>query len=226
VLFAVLWTSPVSASPFTVSWAGFDFIRDADEQPPSPFYDCFGWSAGGLHCEWLWESGLKVSKSPGYELPMYGDGGPFYDLYGIDVTDFLPDFSIQAECLAGIAPCFHTFTPRDIWAYGANSTVGLFFGSSRGGRVIVPPGASGHVSFDGPEWTDITAMWVGIYVPEACMDPELDCSADELALGPLTFDATPIPEPVSTLLVGAGLLAVLSRRRRHGERSNTGAGSR
>jgi hypothetical protein len=94
---------------------------------------------------------------------------------------------------------------------------GVFFVSSKGGLVTTSDGLG---SFAGPEWTDITSMEIGLFLPDACSDPEsgLSCGTGEqnLSISSLTFDADPIPEPASVVLLGTGLLALVRRYRRSG----------
>src|SRR5262245_51870174 len=112
VLVALLWVSPAAADPFVATW---DVAPSTfpDAPPPSPFYDCPGWGGGGLICAWLWDQGLEISSKT--FLPMYGDGGPFYDAFGTDPpleSDIAVgggDLGIVAKCLPGLGPCINTF---------------------------------------------------------------------------------------------------------------------
>jgi hypothetical protein len=224
LLVGLLWASPATATPFIATWNNVP--NTVDPPPPSPFYDCPVWGGGGLICDWIWDQGLEVKAGPGgFGLPMYGDGGPFFDALGLDVP-FESELTgggylaIDTNCRVGLVPCIHTFTPRNIVAdvYSEVGPAGVSFSSSRGGLIKAPVGTV-SVDFAGAEWTDITGMSIGIYLSDACGDPDsdLDCRRlGELALflDRLTFDATPVPEPASLLLVGTGLLATLRRYRR------------
>jgi hypothetical protein len=220
-LSAVLWTAPATAAPFTVTW-DFGFSNPFEVPATTPFYDCSaGWGAGGLKCHWLWEQGLEISSATG--VPMYGDGGPFYDAAGHDLP-FESEIPLGAgagllkivpECRAGLEPCFDTFTPLNISAsvFFSNARGGVFFTSSRGGLVTAPNGVA---TFTGPEWTDIEWIYVGLYLADECGDILSDCRGFErgLDINRLTFDAVPIPEPASVLLLGPALLALVRRYRR------------
>jgi hypothetical protein len=223
VLLVVGWTAPAAADTFTATW---DFHLQGGEVPdpnPTPFYDCDEVFSGGLFCSWLWEQGLEVTSTTA--LPLYGDGGPFYDAFG-DELPFESDIpqgggfgagllQIAPACRPGLSPCFETFTPLHgvADAFLQRSPGGVFFTSSRGGVVTSPDGVA---NFAGPQWTDIAWMYVGLYIADECADPEADCSPGEqqLSLENLTFAAEPIPEPAAVLLVGSGLLALVRRYRR------------
>jgi hypothetical protein len=218
VLVGLAPVSPAAAAPFTATWDfDFDFPTVPDE---SPLYDCPSWGAGGLICRFLWDQGLTVS---GVSLRMYGDGGPFVDAFGAalpvesDISAGSGLFRIVPQCLVGLQPCFDTFTPLSMSTdpFTSGSPGGVFFLSSRGGLVT---SFGGSADFSGPEWTDITSMVVGLFFPDECNDPEsgLECGQGEqgLDITRLTFDATPVPEPASVLLVGTGMLALLRRSRR------------
>jgi len=223
--FAVLWTAPATAAPFTATWDYGPFDPYADEQPPSPFYDCSDWGAGGLFCSWLWDQGLEVSSAVFNGPTMYGDVGPFYDAYSFDLPikssissgDAL--LQIVPKCLPGLEPCFDTFTPRRMVADGdmEGPPGGVFFASSRGGLVRAEHGVA---NFGGPQWTDISWMYVGLYRPNECANPDrvqncYNYGEQNLTLESLTFDTEHrIPEPGSVLLLGAGLLALARRHRR------------
>ena len=221
-LLGLLWVSPAAATSFTATWNVVPNTPPPPAPPPpSPFYDCPTWGGGGLICNWLWDQGLEVSDTSPF-LPMYGDSGPFFDAFGDDqlpleseVTAFSSLLQIVPKCLAGIDPCFDTFTPLSMVAEGYFSWTqgGVFFVSSNGGLLTT---SNGLANFSGPEWTNITWMGIGLFLPDACGDPESDCVSEEQALyiHRLTFDATAVPEPASTLLVGTGLLALLRRYRR------------
>jgi hypothetical protein len=231
LLVGLLWASPAIAIPFTATWHVPAVPGSGDPPPPSPFYDCPTWSAGELVCHWIWDQGLEVKAGTEATFPrIFGDGNPYYDATGEhppfeseltgDDWGYRGYLEIDANCRAGLFPCIHTFTPRNIQvglSVDAARPPGVFFMSSRGG-LIKAPGGDVSVDFAGAEWTDITAMSIGIYFPDACGDPfnDLHCNREEffLDLYRLTFDATPIPEPASLLLVGTGLLATLRRYRR------------
>ena len=227
LLVGALWVSPATAAPFTATWNVVPSTYPA-APPPSPFYDCTDWGAGGLFCDWLWDQGLEVSKVSSVPFPMYGDSGPFYDAFGLIPpleseigTGIGGDgyLTINTSCRAGLDPCFLAFTPRSMVVdlYSDRGPAGVFLTSSRGGLIKAPNGTA-TVTFAGPEWTDITGIGVGIYLPDVCGDPDnaRDCRLGELGLSiyRLEFDATPLPEPASGLLVGTALLAALRRHRR------------
>ena len=208
--------SPITAT-YTATWTAA--ANAGDPPAPSPFYDCPGWAGGGLICQWIWDQGLEVSSLTA--LPMYGDDGPFYDALGTPLPvgpggGYV--LGIRVNCRPGLEPCINTFTPRsiDVDLENQRGAVRISFLSSQGGLVTAGPGL---VNFVGAEWTDITSIWIGLFRPDECGDPdtELDCTRDgELGLyvRSLTFDATAVPEPASVLLMCTGLLAVLRRYRR------------
>jgi hypothetical protein len=225
LIVAVLWTAAATAAPFTAKWNSVPFDPDAEDPPPSAFYDCHGFGEGGPFCNWIWDQGLEVS-APFFDPPMYAAPNPFYDAYAFDLpleSDLSfgdgPLLQIVAKCLPGLHPCFNAFTPLTMVASATFTSQenegGVFFMSSKGGVVTAPDGLA---SFAGPEWTDIAWMNVGLYRPDACGDPETNqgCNNGEqfLDLLSLTFEAAPIPEPASVVLLGAGLLAVARRYRR------------
>jgi hypothetical protein len=225
LFFAVLWTTSATAAPFTAKWNSVPFDPDADDPPPSAFYDCHGFGEAGPFCNWIWDQGLEVS-APFFGPPMYAAPNPFYDAFAFDLP-LLSDLSsgdgpllqIVPRCRPSLHPCLDAFTPLSVVASGTFTSEenpgGVFFTSSRGGVVT---SADGLATFAGPEWTDIAWMNIGLYRPDACGDPETDrgCTSGEqfLDLYSLTFDADPIPEPASVVLLGAGLLALARRYRR------------
>ena len=209
---------PAEGAPITVTltatWRAADHA--GDPPAPSPFYDCPGWAGGGLICRWIWDQGLEVRSLT--FLPMYGDSGPFYDAFGVNLP-VGPSGSgvlgIEVSCLTGLQPCFQTFTPRSI-NVGLDSDAGVALISFNDGMLT---SGGGVVNFVGDQWKDSTGLTIGLFLPDECADPDtnLDCSSNnELALHirSLTFDVTVAPEPASVLLVGTGLLAVLRRYRR------------
>ena len=214
------WVAPAAADTFTATW-DYD-LRGGVVPDPSPFYDCDFVGSGGLICNWLWDQGLEVRDNPP-NSPMYGDGGPFFDAFGFhlplesDVSAGDGLLRIVPKCLAGIQPCFDTFTPLSMVAstHFTRSPGGVFFTSSKGGVLTTSDGLG---NFAGPEWTNIAWMDIGLFVPDACDDPEsgVDCDRGEqgLHVHSLTFDADPIPEPASVVLLGTGLLALARRYRR------------
>jgi hypothetical protein len=222
VLIGLSWSAPASAEQFTATWSHVPTTPPVPP-PPSPFYDCPTWGGGGLICERIWDQGLEISSSA--SLPMYGDFGPFFDAFGFRLpleSEIGFDsglFQIVPECLPGIEPCFETFSPLRLLASPFMSGPfqgGMFVRSSKGGLITT---AGGVVNFTGPEWTDITGMEIGLFLPDSCSEPEneFDCFGlweRGLSIGQLTFTAEPIPEPGSVLLLGLGLLAAGRRQRR------------
>jgi len=166
---------------------------------------------GGLICGYLWQSGLEISSDT--DLPLYGDGGPSYDAYGTDLPleSDLPDsglLSIDVACRVGHAPCFKTFTPLRMSVYAAADYPGTgAFVSGAGGLVKT---LNGTVDFTGGGWTDIRSLEVGMYLIDECGDPENErrCFGREqrLYISSLTFEAQPVPEPGTVLLLGVALL--------------------
>ena len=220
LLIGTSWVAPAAAETFTATW-DYD-LRGGQVPDPSPFYSCGFVGSGGLICNWLWEQGLEINDAD-TNFPMYGDGGPYFDAYGLDLPfesgadsgDAL--LRIVPKCLDGIQPCFDTFTPLSMVtdADFSRASGGVFFASSRGGLLT---SASGLGNFAGPEWTNIEWMEIGLFLSDACDDPEsgVDCDRGEqrLSIRSLTFDADPIPEPASVVLLGTGFLALIRRYRR------------
>ena len=154
------WVAPVAADTFTATW---DYNLKAEVPDPSPFYDCGSVGAGGLICAWLWDQGLEVSDNLS-NLPMYGDGGPFFDAFGFDlplesdVTVGGGLLRIVPKCLDGIQPCFDTFTPLSMVAdgYFTQAPGGVFFTSSEGGLLTTLNGLGNFAVPNGPTlrgWT-------------------------------------------------------------------------
>ena len=142
LLVGLSWVAPAAAETFTATW---DYGLRSEIPDPSPFYDCDFVGSGGLICDWLWDQGLEVS-SPSY--PMYANPTPYFDAYGFRLPleseigggDGL--LRIVPKCLAGIQPCFDTFTPLSMVADGffTRAPGGVFFTSSRGGLLTTPDG--------------------------------------------------------------------------------------
>jgi hypothetical protein len=226
LLFGPSWVATAAADTFTATW---DYNLTSQDPDPSPFYDCGGGSAG-LLCSWIWDKGLEISANPP-NYPMYGDYYPFFDAYGfqlplesaLSIGDGL--LQIVPKCLAGFNPCFDTFTPLSMVADGDVSfrdyspdgagPGGMFLMSSKGGLLTT---SDRLINFAGPQWTDITWMGIGLFWPDGCVDPEFGvvCQGGEqnVSISRLTFDADPIPEPASVMLLGTGLVALARRYRR------------
>jgi hypothetical protein len=213
------WVAPVAAETFTATW---DYRLSGGKVPePSPFYNCGFVGSGGLICHWLWDQGLEVSDIT--FGPLYGNGGPYFDAFGFQLpleSDLRNEpglLQIVPKCLDGFQPCFDTFTPLRMEAFGNFSEApgGVFFSSSKGGLLTTFDSVA---NFAGPEWTDIAWIEIGLFLPDACSDPEsgVECDFGEqnVFIGSLTFDAAPIPEPASVVLLGAGLFALARRHRR------------
>lgn len=223
----LLFALPAGAAPLTATWRVVPHTQPPVLPDPSPRYDCDLWAAGGLICEFLWDEGLELRSETG--LPLYGDGEPFYDAFGFDppfksdISPFDQLLSISSSCRAGLEPCFDTFTPRGLTVslFAEAIPAGLFVISSKGGLVTVPgPGAgqSLAVSFSGDKWTDVTAIGIGLFLPNSCGGPEDRGRCNEsgelnLTVDELRFDVGPVPEPATALLFGAGLIAALRRSR-------------
>ena len=209
--------SPAAATLFKSDW--YFRFEGIPEPATTPFWDCPDIAGGGLICSYLWEQGLEVSSNT--DLPMYGDAGPFYDSYGVDLPlkRDLPDsglLQIVAACRDGESPCFRTFTPLSlhISSYADEPSVGMFVTSSRGGFRTTSNGA---VNLSGAKWTDISSMEIGLYLPNRCGSSEDACEHGEQALylDSLVYAdrLDPVPEPTSLALLAAALFVRRLRAR-------------
>lgn len=212
VVIAVSLPSTADGTVFRVDW---DYGLSGFEPPdpnPTAFWDCPGVTGAGLICASLWEQGLEVSSTN--DLPMYGDVGPFYDAFGVDLPleSDLPDsdlLSITAVCRAGESPCFSTFTPirLSLSGFGDEPDIRMFVTSSRGGLRTT---STGVVDLKGEKWTDITSMSVGLYLPNRCGRSDDECERGEQALyiNSLVFAdrLDQVPEPAVLTMLGAALL--------------------
>lgn len=210
LVMAVSSPSTAEAALFEVDW-DFDLGFDTPDPNPTAFWDCPGAAAGGLICRYLWEQGLEVRSNN--DLPMYDAGGPFYDAFGVDLSDAL--LRIEASCRDGEAPCFKTFTPLRLNTsfFSDDPGVGLFVQTDNGSTST---SSEGWLDFT--DWGAITFMEIGLSLPDSCSDPdEPECGHGEQALyiNRLVFEAQPepVPEPTPLALLGAALLVRRLRAR-------------
>ena len=216
LLVGVMWTSPAAAALYESHW---NFLLASDKIPdpnPTPFWDCPTVAADGLICSYLWGLGIEVSSNTA--LPMYGDGGPRYDEFGVPLPleSELPLpglLRLAPACRDGMSPCFKVFTPSYMEAFSNDPDVGVFMTSSRGGLVTT---LNGNATFAGAEWTDIAWIQVGLFFPDACGDPQsgLQCGPGEHTLYVQRLHYEAVPEPAVVWLLGAGLFMSIRNRRR------------